>query len=60
MVESGDQVIVTYESETAAGKRGRNTEVLTFRDGQVQAAEVYFGWDVSAGRYASGLAFPQP
>ncbi len=47
LVESGEEVIVTYESETAAGKRGRNTEVLTFGDGRVRAAEVYFGWDVA-------------
>ncbi len=47
MVESGDEVIVTYESEMSAGKRGRNTEVLAFRDGQIRAAEVYFGWDVA-------------
>ena len=46
MIESGDEVIVTYESEMSAGKRGRNTEVLTFRDGQVRSAEVYFGWNV--------------
>lgn len=47
MVESGDEVIVTYESETSAGKRGRNTEILSFRDGQICAVEVYFGWDVA-------------
>src|ERR1700741_4113758 len=46
MVESGDQVFVTYEPDTTSGKRFRNTEVLTIRDGGVAAVEVYFGWNV--------------
>jgi hypothetical protein len=40
--EVGEEVIVTYEIPG----RGRNTEVLSFTDGQICAAEVYFGWDV--------------
>jgi ketosteroid isomerase-like protein len=47
MVESGgDQVFVTYEADTTTGKRFRNTEVLTIRDGRISAVEVYFGWNV--------------
>ena len=46
LVESGDEVIVTYERTRPDGGRGRNTEVLTFRGDQVVRAEVYFGWDV--------------
>lgn len=46
IVEAGDEVIVTYETHTGAGKRGRNTEVLTFRDDRLRAAEVYFGWEL--------------
>ena len=46
MVEHGDEVIVTYESTKADGKRFRNTEVLTFRGDQICRAEVYFGWDL--------------
>jgi len=42
----GDEVFVTYIGETRGGKRFRNTEVLTIRDGQITEAEVYFGWDV--------------
>ena len=46
LVESGDEVIVTYETEHADGSRGRNTEVLTFRGETVRAVEVYFGWNI--------------
>lgn len=28
------------------GRRFRNTEVLTIRDGKILEAEVYFGWNV--------------
>ena len=46
-IESGDEVIVTYETDTSAGRRGRNTEIFTF-DGEdkVTRVEVYFGWDL--------------
>lgn len=46
MVVSGDEVIVTYELTHRDGRRGRNTEVLTFRDEQIWRAEVYFGWNL--------------
>jgi ketosteroid isomerase-like protein len=46
LVESGDEVIVTYESTKTDGKRFRNTEVLTFTGDKISKAEVYFGWDV--------------
>ena len=46
LIESGDEVIVTYERTRPDGGRGRNTEVLTFRGDQIARAEVYFGWDV--------------
>ena len=46
LVESGDEVIVTYERTRPDGGRGRNTEILTFNGGQIARAEVYFGWDV--------------
>jgi ketosteroid isomerase-like protein len=46
LIESGDEVIVTYESTKAEGGRFRNTEVLTWRNGKLHRAEVYFGWDV--------------
>jgi hypothetical protein len=46
LVENGAEVIVTYESTKADGRRFRNTEVLTFEGDQLTRAEVYFGWDV--------------
>jgi ketosteroid isomerase-like protein len=42
----GGEVFVTYEGETKAGKRFRNTEFLTVSDGQIVEVEVYFGWDL--------------
>ncbi len=46
VVETGDEVIVTYESRRADGTGGRNTEVLTFDGDQIKRIEVYFGWDL--------------
>jgi hypothetical protein len=46
LVESGDEVIVTYESRKRDGSTGRNTEILTFEGDQICRVEVYFGWDV--------------
>jgi ketosteroid isomerase-like protein len=41
-----DEVLVTYEATKTDGKRLRNAEVLTFRDGRICRVEVYFGWDL--------------
>jgi len=46
LVESGDEIIVTYESMKKDGSRFRNTEVLTFRLDKICKVEVYFGWDL--------------
>jgi ketosteroid isomerase-like protein len=46
LVASGDEVIVTYVMTQSDGRRGRNTEVLTFRGEQICRAEVYFGWSL--------------
>jgi ketosteroid isomerase-like protein len=46
VLESGDEVIVTYESRRPDGTGGRNTEVLTFDGDQIRRIEVYFGWDL--------------
>jgi ketosteroid isomerase-like protein len=46
LVESGDEVVVTYESTRTDGSRFRNTEVLTLDGDKICKAEVYFGWDV--------------
>jgi ketosteroid isomerase-like protein len=47
LVESGDEVIVTYESTKTDGIRFRNTEVLTFDGEKICKAEVYFGWNLT-------------
>jgi ketosteroid isomerase-like protein len=39
-VAAGGSVFVTYEATTKSGKRFRNTEVMTIRDGQIQEVEV--------------------
>jgi hypothetical protein len=45
LVQSGAEVIVTYELRRPDGGGGRNTEVLTFDDdGRIVRTEVYFGW----------------
>ena len=46
LIESGDEVIVTYELTKTDGHRFRNTEVLTFEGDKLAKAEVYFGWDL--------------
>ena len=46
LVESGDEVIVTYESRRTDGTRFRNTEVLTFAGDKIRRVEVYFGWNL--------------
>ena len=46
LVESGDEVVVTYEATRTDGSRFRNTEVLTFEGEKLAKAEVYFGWNL--------------
>jgi ketosteroid isomerase-like protein len=46
LIESGDEVVVTYESTKTDGRRLRNTEILTFAGDKLAKAEVYFGWDL--------------
>ena len=47
VVDSGDEVIVTYEEvKHPDGHTGRNMEILTFRGDKVCRTEVYFGWNV--------------
>jgi ketosteroid isomerase-like protein len=46
LVESGDEVVVTYEMRRPDGSGGRNTEVLTFEGDKISRVEVYFGWEL--------------
>ncbi len=40
-------MVITYETDTAGGGRGRNTEILTFDDeDRIVRTEVYFGWNL--------------
>ncbi|WP_299326800.1 nuclear transport factor 2 family protein [Parasphingopyxis sp.] len=45
-IEIGAEVMVTYELEMHDGRTFRNTEILTVENGQLVAAEVYFGWNI--------------
>jgi ketosteroid isomerase-like protein len=45
-IESGDEVVVTYEAQRPGEAAFRNTEVITVRDGRVAIVEVYFGWSL--------------
>lgn len=60
LVGDGDRAFVTYEGRTANGKRFRNTEILTVRDGKLIEVEVYFGWslphDAPAGSFVDAKA----
>jgi len=45
LVESGDEVIITYELHRLDGSGGCNTEILTFDNAdKIARTEVYFGW----------------
>jgi ketosteroid isomerase-like protein len=44
VVVSGEKVYVTYDARTMDGKRFRNSELLTLKEGKVSEVEVYFGW----------------
>jgi ketosteroid isomerase-like protein len=46
LLASGDEVIVTYEMTHEDGRKGRNTEIMTFRGDRICRTEVYFGWNV--------------
>jgi hypothetical protein len=54
LVRDGDRVFVTYEGE-GKSEGFRNTEILTFRDGQLIEAEVYFGWSLPHPAAAGGF-----
>lgn len=46
LLHEGERVFVTYEIRSMSGRRFRNSEVLTVRDGKLVEVEVYFGWNV--------------
>lgn len=46
VIESGNEVVITYEMTQPDGRKGRNTEVTTFAGEKIVRQEVYFGWAV--------------
>ena|SRR5258708_4968199 len=55
LVPDGDRVFVTYEGKNTDGRRFRNTEILTIREGQISDVEVYFGWSIPHKADAGGF-----
>ena len=45
-LEQNDRAFIVYEAQTSSGKRFRNSEVYTVRNGKLVATEVYFGWEL--------------
>ncbi len=45
-LDAGPHAFVIYELHTSTGRRFRNCEMHTAREGKLVATEVYFGWDV--------------
>jgi ketosteroid isomerase-like protein len=58
VVPHGERVFVTYQGKSNGGKRFRNTEILTIRDGKIVEAEVYFGWTIPHEAPAGGFVDP--
>jgi len=58
LVADGKRVFVTYEGRSKSGKRFRNTEIATLRDGKIIEAEVYFGWSIPHDAPAGGFVDP--
>jgi len=44
--QDDNSAFVTYELTMKDGRRFRNTEFITVRDGNLIDVEVYFGWDI--------------
>ena len=44
--ETGDRACIGYIGTARGGKRFRNCEIATVRDGKLVSVEVYFGWNV--------------
>jgi ketosteroid isomerase-like protein len=59
LVLDGDHVFVAYEGQSTSGKRFRNSEILTVRDGKIVEAEVYFGWTIRHEAEVGGFINPE-
>jgi hypothetical protein len=58
LVGDGERAFVTYEGQSTSGKRFRNTEILTVRNGKIVEVEVYFGWSIPHEAPAGGFVGP--
>ena len=55
VVPDGERVFVTYEGQNVGGRRFRNIEIQTVRDGRIVEVEVYFGWTIPHGAALGGF-----
>ena len=58
LVAEGDRVFVTYNGQGEGSKGFRNTEILSFRDGQLVEVQCYFGWPVPHPAAVGGFIDP--
>ena len=58
LVAQGDRVFVTYNGQGEGAKGFRNTEILSFRDGQLVEVQCYFGWPVPHPAAVGGFIDP--
>ncbi len=58
LVGDGERVFVTYEGQSATGKRFRNTEIMTVRKDKIVEVEVYFGWSIPHAAPVGGFVDP--
>jgi len=58
LAAEGDRVFVTYEGVWENGKRFRNTEIMTIREGRIVEVEVYFGWNIPHQAAPGGFVNP--
>ena len=54
LVADGERVFVTYEGRSG-GRRFRNTELVTVKNGRITNVEVYFGWTIPHEAPAGGF-----
>ena len=59
LVRDGERVFVTYEARWKNGRAGRNTEIVTLRDGKLVEVEVYFGWSLPHDAKSGGFVEPK-
>jgi len=58
-VSDGERVFVTYEGQSTAGKRFRNTEILTVRNGKISDVQMFFGWSIPHDAPLGGFVDPK-